>query len=373
MRAIHARPAGEAKYKACIIGRTGRGDYGHGLDTCFQKVERVTVAAVADPDEAGREAARKRSGAARSYADWREMLAKEKPNLVSIGTRWVEDRIEMVGTAAAAGAHVYMEKPLAQSLDDADRIIEAADAGKVKVALAFHALLAPSVLHLKKMVGEGLLGDLLEMRARGKEDRRAGGEDMMVLGTHCMYLLRLFGGEPLWCSARVTQDGRDVTRADAHEAGEPLGLIAGDSIQASFAFAGGLQGHFASQKVSKGPGGRFQISLHGSKGIAVVHIGMDPEVFWLDDPLWSPGKSRAAWKPVPGTPSNDDPSGLKGQDAANHRIVEDLIDAAEKGREPAASAREGRSVLEMILSVYASHLKGARAALPLADRKHPLR
>lgn len=365
------QPAGKS-YRACVIGHTGRGGYGHGLDVCFQKIPGVTVAAVADPDEKGRAKAIQVTGAGRSYADWREMLEREKPDLVSIGMRWVENRLALVKSAVEAGAHVFMEKPMAASLEEADAILAAARERGRHIVLAFHARSAPSVLHLKKLVDEGFLGDLLEIRSRGKEDHRAGGEDLMVLGTHCLYLMRLFAGDPLWCSARVTTAGRDVTRADARQGTEPLGPIAGDTVHASYAFRGGVQGHFASQKLSKGPGGRFQLFLHGSKGVAVIHIGMDPEIFHLPDPLWSPGKSGAAWQPLPGAPSKKEPHGLTGQEAANHRLVLGLIEAGETGQAPPAAGEEGRAVLEMILAVYDSHLRGGRAAFPLERRKHPL-
>ena len=46
------------------------------------------------------------------------------------------------------------------------------------------------------MLREGRLGQLLEIRARGKEDTRAGGEDLIVLGTHCFDLMRYFAGDP---------------------------------------------------------------------------------------------------------------------------------------------------------------------------------
>ena len=46
------------------------------------------------------------------------------------------------------------------------------------------------------MIREGVLGDIVELRGRGKEDRRGGGEDLMVLGTHIMDLMRMCGGEP---------------------------------------------------------------------------------------------------------------------------------------------------------------------------------
>jgi len=365
--------ASSRTYRACVIGSTGRGDYGHGLDTTFQNLPNVEVLAVADPDEKGRSAAARRAGAARAYADYREMLEREKPDLVSIGPRWVENRLEMVTAAAAAGAHVYMEKPMAASLAEADAMLEVAAKRGIRIAIAHQVRVAPSIIYLKKLVEDGLIGTLLEMRTRGKEDRRAGGEDLMVLGTHCLYLLRLFGGEPAWCSARVTVDGREITIADRRAATEPLGPVAGDSIHASYAFPGGVQGHFASQKARLGTGsGCFQISLHGSKGVVVVHISQDPEIYHLPDPLWAPGKTGVPWRPLEGAPSNKEPTGLVGPEAANKRIVEDLIRSIEGGGEPVVSGREGRATLEMIFAVYASHLQGCRVAFPLKDRAHPL-
>jgi predicted dehydrogenase len=355
-----------------VIGHTGRGGYGHGLDLCFQDIPNVTVVADADPDLWGRSETTRKTGAARTYADWREMLEKEKPDLVSIGPRWVENRFEMVSAAAEVGSHIFMEKPIAASLEEADAILACAERHKIRIAVAFHALVAPSVAHLKKVLGEGLIGDLLEMRTRGKEDHRAGGEDLMVLGTHCLYLMRFFAGEPLWCFARVTEQGRDVTVADARAATEPLGPVAGDSVHASYAFPGAVQGYFASQKVAKGSSGRFQIALYGSKGVVLVHIGMDPEIYHLPDPLWSPGKSGRRWQPLPGVPSHLDPSGLAGQAAANKRIVEDLIRAIETGGQSAVSGYEGRAALEMVMAVYASHLRGGRVHFPLQERRHPL-
>ncbi|MBN1418280.1 MAG: Gfo/Idh/MocA family oxidoreductase [Planctomycetes bacterium] len=358
--------------RACVIGHTGRGNYGHGLDTCFQKIPGITVAAVADPDEAGRAAAAKRAGAARTYADWRAMLEKEKPDLVSIGMRWVENRLALVSAAAAAGAHVYMEKPIAASLAEADAIVAAAEKAKIQVSVAHQVRLAPSLLHLATLVEKGLIGDLLEVRTRGKEDHRSGGEDMAVLGTHCMYLMRFFAGEASWCAARILQDGREIAAEDRREATEPLGPVAGDTVHATYAFAKGVQGTFASQKVPPRENLRFQMVLHGSRGLAVVHIDQDPKIFFLADPLWSPGRTGAAWAPLPGCPSNADPSGLTGMEAANKRIVEEMLRCAETGERATCGIREARSALEMIMAAYAAHLRGARVGFPLAERRHPL-
>lgn len=367
---VWPRRAGRT-YTACVIGNTGRGGYGHGLDLAFQKIPNVRVVAVADPDGKGREAARQRIGAERAYADWREMIRREKPHLLSIGPRWVEQRLEMVEAAAEAGSHVFMEKPVAASLEEADAIVDAAERRGIRIAVAHHARLYPSVQHLKKLVDEGLLGDLLEVRTRGKEDHRSGGEDLMVLGTHGLYLMRYFAGEPLWCSARVTEKGRDVTAEDRRPATEPLGPVAGDTIHASYAFPNGVQGHFASQRAT--PGGRFQAALYGSRGAAVIRIGFDPEISYLPDPLWPAGRAGARWQPLPGAvEDSSDPSGLKGVALANKRIVESLLRSIETGAPCPVDIREARATLEMILAVYAAHLSGGRAAFPLKDRRHPL-
>src|SRR5687768_4139235 len=75
-------PAG--KWQGAIIGRTGQGDYGHGLDIIFSGRDDIELVAIADPDETGRKKAVERSKAPREYADYREMLAKEKPQLVCL-------------------------------------------------------------------------------------------------------------------------------------------------------------------------------------------------------------------------------------------------------------------------------------------------
>src|SRR5439155_6795443 len=90
------------KYRVAVIGHTGRGNYGHGIDTVWNAFSQMEVVGVADPDEKGRAGAVARTHAKRSYADYREMLRKEKPDLVGIGPRWMDQRVEMVTAAAEA-------------------------------------------------------------------------------------------------------------------------------------------------------------------------------------------------------------------------------------------------------------------------------
>jgi len=357
--------------KACIYGHTGRGGYGHGLDTCFSKMDGIEVVAVADPDEKGLRATFERLDLNRAFASLETMLKVMKPQLVTIGPRWVERKLEYLTVAAEHKTHVYMEKPIAGSLEEADAIVDVAAKHGIKVVVAHQMRLCPPILHLKKLVDEGLIGTLLEVRTRGKEDHRSGGEDLMVLGTHCLYLMRFFAGEPLWCTARVTQDGRDITPADKRAASEPLGPIAGDTIHAQYAFPNGVLGSFASQKVPKGEGGRFSITLYGSKGVAHCPIDQDPHPVYLPDPLWIPGKT-GIWQSLFDCPTNDHPSGLKSTAACNRYIVEDLLRIMKSGERSAVDILEARATLEMIMAVYAAHLSGGRVSFPLKDRKHPL-
>src|ERR1041384_8080469 len=108
--ALASRVLAASKYRAVVIGDTGHGNYGHDWDTAWTGLPGVEVAAVADPDPAGRARAQQRSGAARAYADYRKMLENEKPNLVAICPRWLDRRVEMVTAAAAAGAGLLLEE-----------------------------------------------------------------------------------------------------------------------------------------------------------------------------------------------------------------------------------------------------------------------
>jgi predicted dehydrogenase len=74
---------GTGSIRVGIVGRTGAGNYGHQLDEGFARHPRCHVVAVADPDDAGRDAARRRTGAERAYASYRELLEREYPHLLA--------------------------------------------------------------------------------------------------------------------------------------------------------------------------------------------------------------------------------------------------------------------------------------------------
>ena len=354
----------QVRFRAGAIGHTGRGNFGHGLHLGFRGVDGVQPVAVADPDPAGRAAAQQEIGAANGYADYREMLATESLDIVAVCPRYVDRHEELLMAAIDAGCHVYCEKPMTADLATADRVIAAADAKGVKIAVAHQNVYLPQLQELRRRVGDGLIGTLLELRGTGKQDRRGGGEDMLVLGTHVFNTMRHFAGDVAWIAGHVTVGGREIGPGDAREATEPIGLIAGDAIIGYYSFTGGAVGSFTSRADQPGGGRGFSLQLIGDRGsVAMRGAGNDFVIARHDH--WAPWDGIDGWDPL------DLGTGELHKDG-NRLAIEDLIAAIDADTEPLSSARAARAALEMIHGVYASQITGARVAVPLADRSHPL-
>jgi predicted dehydrogenase len=363
-------------YRAAVIGRTGRGDYGHGLDVALLHQPKLTVVAVADEDPKGRADAAKRLGVERSYEDYRAMLDREKPEFVVVGPRWVDAHKEMILACAERGIHMFCEKPMARDVAECDAIVAACERAHVKLAIAFQTRYGPRYERAKELIRSGAIGEVLEIRGRGKEDRRGGGEDLLVLGPHIMDVFRDLLGEPAWCFARVTEGGRPITRASVRDGAEGLGPLAGDRIDAIYGFAGtAAVAHFATARPKDGANRRFGLHVYGGKGVIELLTGWLPADFLLADPSWTGAATRARWTPI-SSAGLDKPEPLGGGSSmveANRLIVADLIHAVEADTQPRASVYDGRAALEMLLACHASQAQGRPVTLPLAERtRHPL-
>jgi predicted dehydrogenase len=360
-------------YRVAVIGRTGKGNYGHGLDTVWLNNERVEIVAVADEDEKGRTAAAARLKAPKAYVDYRDMLSKEKPQIVSVADRFLDQHREMVVACAEAGASVFLEKPIARTLQEADEMIAACDKHHVKAAIAHQTRYSPRVKVIKDLIASGKLGDTVELRGRGKEDSRGGGQDLMVLGTHVFDLMRFLVGDARWCFARIWRDGKKALPGDVRAGGEGMGPVQGDRMAATYGFDSAVTGTFGTLKAKDGAGKRFGLHIFGTRGVIAVGTGSLPPAYWLDDPAWGNGTTKATWQPITSAGVGQ-PEPLKdgGLDLGNRWIAADLIDAIEKDREPVGSLRDGRAALEMILAAYESHKLERPVELPLKNRRHPL-
>lgn len=139
-------PAPPKHLRAAVIGHTGSGNYGHGLDQLFQRLDGVRLVSIADADPEGLDAAQIRTGAETTYGDFREMLASESPELVAVAPRWNGERHAMVMAALEAGAHVCVERPIARTLREADELLALAGEKERKIAVLHPMRLDPHVV-----------------------------------------------------------------------------------------------------------------------------------------------------------------------------------------------------------------------------------
>lgn len=362
-------------YRVAVIGSTGRGNYGHGLDSVWSQVPQCQLMAVADDNKAGLAASLKRLKLPtdKGFADYRKMLDTIRPDIVSVAMRWLDQHRDIVVAAAERGVHVYMEKPMCRTLEEADQIIAACQATNTKLAIAFQTRYSPKLRVIHELIEDGRLGAVLEYRGRGKEDSRGGGEDLWVLGTHVFNLINHFGGDPLWCMASVTQNGKSITRADVVEGREGIGPLAGDSLSAMWRMTDGASAYFNSTRNMGGAPTRFGLRIFGSKGIVEMYTGYLPDVYFLEHASWSPGRGGKQWMAV-SSAGVGKPEPLKdgGLHEGNVHAVHDLIAAIEDDRQPEASMYEARTATEMIVSVFESQRLGGPARFPLKNRKNPL-
>ncbi|MBT5873582.1 MAG: hypothetical protein HOH43_09200, partial [Candidatus Latescibacteria bacterium] len=228
--------------------------------------------------------------------------------------------------------------------------------------------------YARQLINEGAIGNIVSAQMRGKEDHRGGGEDLMVLGTHAMDLLRyLLGRNPMWVFATVTMDdGRAVMLGEAVDGPEELGLIAGDRIHALYGFGNGVTATFESRR-NQEDANRFGLQIFGTRGIMTVY-NLSQDIHIYEAPYWRPDRTvlvrdvcLEAEKNAPSAHSFQSP-----QMEGNAIIVREILQAREEGRRPISSGHDGRWALEMIHGIYASHMEGGRVNLPLVNRDHPL-
>jgi predicted dehydrogenase len=370
-------PAAPARtWRVAVIGHTGRGNYGHGLDTMWKTVPGTEVVAVADTDAAGLQAARRRLGNIPGFADYRAMLAEAKPDLVAVAPRHVDQHHAMILAALAAGARgVYVEKPFCRTPREADEILAAARSRQAAVAVAHRNRYHPVLPVVRQLVEAGEIGKLLELRARGKEDTRGGALDLWVLGSHTFNLAAWFAGPPLACSGLLYQDGRPCTAADVRPGDEGVGPIAGNAVHARFEMANGLPLFFDSRRNHGDKDANFGLQLIGTAGVIDFRIDTEPLAHLRRGNPHHPKAPAQPWLPITsgGVDKPEPIPGLAQRIASHQAAGEDLLAALRDARPPLCDAEAGRTTVEMIGAVFASHqLGGARVPLPLTHRDHPL-
>lgn len=171
---------------------------------------------------------------------------------------------EMVEKAAGAGKHVFVDKPLALSVEDARACVEAAEAAGVVLQVGFQRRRHPAHREIKRLIDEGAIGDIQALEANHSlpnqipEDAWRWDEEesplgsMTYLGIHQIENLHYLAG-PIARVAAVSRGGRSVTIDEA------TAMV--------FEFASGAVGTLVSSFFTPW---RITLAVHGTEGSALA-------------------------------------------------------------------------------------------------------
>lgn len=107
------------KWRVGVIGHTGRGNYGHGLDTVWKSVQGADIVGLADADDRGRSSAADRLGLGvnQVFSDYLTMIRMTRPEVITIGPRHADQHEAMCLAAIENGVRgIYIEKPFCRTL-----------------------------------------------------------------------------------------------------------------------------------------------------------------------------------------------------------------------------------------------------------------
>ena len=213
----------------------------------------------------------------RVTTNWRDVCEADDIDVVSICTPNFAHK-EMAEVAAANGKHIWCEKPMATSLDDARSMTETARKHGVKTMLGYNYMKSPAILAIKRLVDEGRIGDIVHFNGVYQEDfmcdpnvphswrltKKGGGKGALGdMGSHQVSMAIWLCGNIKEVSARL----QTVHPQRPHpETGEMLAVETDDQFSAIGTFENG--GLFTMHTSWLGQGHKMNLGfeLTGTKG-----------------------------------------------------------------------------------------------------------
>ena len=284
------------------------------------------------------------------YHDYEEMLAKERPDIVSVCTT-ARIRSSVVQDVARAGVKaIWAEKPIALSLGEADAMVRVCREEGVALAINCARRWSPLYSEARRMIDEGDLGDILQVTAYGQGALSASGSHLLDT-VHFMA-----GGKVEWVFGEIESD--QVAAGDDDPKGNGY-----------LAFDNGVRAYVRSME--SGPA-YWEFDVIGDKGrIRTMNNSQEAELFLLE----GAGPQRSGTRPastiprLPAVAVKHPFPWPKRMQGMGLNVVEDLARAIETGRAPRCSGEDGLAALEVAIALRESHRQdGAKVALPLEDR-----
>ena len=332
------------------IGMIGCGGMGNLHASQLAKLPNVKVVGTCDliPEKA--KAMAGRIGVSRSCTDFRELL----PDVDAV---WVctepFNRAEIVIESARAGKHVFTEKPIAVSLDDADRMIAAARKAKVKYMLGYCLRFWQPYRLIRDAFAGGELGELVSCWMRrfmpwnpggwyGLQEKSGG--VMLDFGSHDVDWLRWVGGDVKTVCGR-TFHVRDGIRADDHGAAALLFRNGGIAT---------IENSWSSFMVESTLGiiGTKGAIMMGGDGKVRRRIGHDGKEETVDV------EAATAINPEGALGKRDANGRILKTRTQNESIQQHFIRCIEEDIEPLTPAIEGRKTLLTVMAIRESSRTG---------------
>ncbi len=300
----------------------------------------VDLVAGADPHDEQRAIFGKRWGIedGRLYADYREMLERERIDLLSVCTT-ARVRSQIVQDAARVGVKaIWAEKPIALTLAEADAMVDTCAEHGVALAINCARRWNPFFSEAKALIEAGELGAVVQVTGYG----HCG---LSHNGSHLIDIVRyMAGGSVQWVYGEMESD---EAAAGEHDLSGNGYLAFDNDVRA---YIRGMPCGMANWEIDVlGTAGRFRSCANGQ----------DVELF-----RQLPGGPRE--RGVPARVPFPWPARYPGMGLA---IVADLISSIEHGHAPKCSGVDGREALEVAIALRESHRRGGqRVRLPVEDR-----
>ncbi len=298
----------------------------------------VELVAGVDLDRSKLEEFRGRWGVNALYTDFREMVEREKPDIVSVTTRPEERPDVVIGLAEAGVKAIFATKPLCRSLAEADAMIDACRRSGAILSVACHLNWYAPYTSARELIGRGDIGPLRSMVCNTPMA-------LSNIGSHTLALLRLFAGAPAqWVFGHVDDDEAAVGDGDLSGSG--------------YVF---YQNGVRAMLNSRSPSGTWSIEFLCERGrIISRHHHAEFDLWTLDEPSGDTSiryESRRMF-PYPWRPRSSMVDAIEG-----------VARSIEAGREEICPGEFGREALETAIALRESHRQGGRRIdLPLADR-----
>src|SRR5262245_11342651 len=340
----------------------------------------ATIVAAAEPYRELRERARARWGASGLYDDVATMLERERLDAILVcGDN--ASKADIAELAARKGVHVYQDKPMAATLEQADRILRAVEAAGITYMCAYHSAFSPLYEQARALVQGGAIGRVY--LARGVTGH-GGPREFGCSEYFCEWLFdrRRNGGGTFIDAACYLLDGfvdylGPIAEVSAFTASighrDYLPADVEDNAVAIVRFGGGALGVIDAKWGQVGPA-PVRTSFHGTQGTLLTGGPRGTELYSTADPAvpsdWQeidasalPVHGRAA-EGLRGWRAPEVPRSQTGSAGPEQRRFVECLRGGRPVEGPAGPAT-ARSVQEAIEAVYRSAASGQAVRLPL--------